>query len=77
MLAASNTSVRNSTCPANPGGLTGLGPAFGQGKRQVHAGGVGVRRQRRDLQITQPQAGGGIGALPGKFCQANITCTSG
>ena len=46
--------------PADPGGLTGLGPAFGQRKRQVHAGGAGVHRQRRDLQITQDQPGGGV-----------------
>ena len=32
--------------PADPGGLTGLGEAFGQGKDQVHPGGVGVHRQR-------------------------------
>ena len=54
MLAASNTSVRNSTAPADPGGLSGLGEAFGQRQRQVHAGGVGIRRQRGDLQIPQP-----------------------
>ena len=42
--------------PADPGGLTGLGPAFSQRKRQIHAGGVGIRRQRRDLQITQSPA---------------------
>ena len=46
--------------PGNPGGLTGLGPAFGQGKHQIHAGGVGVRRQRGDLHITQRQPGGGV-----------------
>ena len=61
--------------PADPGGLTGLAPAFGQRERQVHAGGVGVDRHRRDLQITQRQPGGGV--CPAKFCQANITCTSG
>ena len=27
---------------ADAGGLTGLGPAFGQRERQVHPGGVGV-----------------------------------
>ena len=63
MLAASNTSVRNSTAPADPGGLAGLGPAFGQRKRQVHAGGVGVRRHGRDLHITQAQPGGRITVL--------------
>ncbi len=35
---------------ADSGGLTALGPAFGQRKRQVHAGGVGVYRHRSDLQ---------------------------
>ena len=46
--------------PGDPGGLTGLGAAFGQGERQIHAGGVGVDRQRGDLQITQGQPGGGV-----------------
>ena len=50
--------------PADPGGLTGLGPVFGQGERQVHAGGAGVHRHLRDLQITQRQPGGGVIVLP-------------
>ena len=78
MLAASNTSVRNSTAPPIPAGSPASVQRLGQRKRQIHAGGVGVDRQRGDLQITQRQPGGGIGAvLPGRFCQANITWTSG
>ena len=46
--------------PADPGGLTGLGPAFSKEKHQIHPGGVGVRRQRRDLHITQGQPGRGV-----------------
>ena len=51
--------------PADPGGLTGISPAFGQGKHQVHAGGAGVHRQRGDLQIPQRQPGE-VGVVPGE-----------
>ena len=63
--------------PADPGRRTGLAPALGQRKHQIHAGGVGVGRQRGDPQITQRQPGGGVIVCPGRFCQASITCTSG
>ena len=46
-------------------------------KTQIHAGGGGVHRQRRDLQITQGQPGGEARLCPAKFCQANITWTNG
>ena len=36
--------------PADPGRRTGLTPAFGQRKHQIHRGGAGVGRQRGDLQ---------------------------
>ena len=52
--------------PADPGRRTGLTPAFGQRKHQIHAGGVGVGRQRGDLHITQRQPGGGIAVRPGQ-----------
>ena len=57
MLAASNTSVRNSTVPEIPAGSPAWVQAFGQREHQVHAGGVGVGRQRGDLHITQGQPG--------------------
>ena len=66
MLAASNTSVRNSTVPPIPAGSPASVQRSASEERQIHAGGVGVRRQRRDLQITQGQPGGGIVVLPGE-----------
>ena len=58
MVSGSKTSVRNSTAPPIPAAHQ-FGPAFGQRECQVHAGGLGVHRHRRDLQITKGQPGGG------------------
>ena len=62
MLAASNTSVRNSTAPPIPAGSPASVQRSPKGKCQVHAGGVGVRRQRRDLRRS-PKANPAAGSL--------------
>ncbi len=45
--------------PRNPGGLTGVGPAFFEEEDQIHFRGLGVPEQRRDLKVTQAQPGRG------------------
>ena len=52
--------------PPDTGRLTGIGEVFGQRERQIHAGGVGVDRHLRDLQIPQRQPGGAVVSCPGK-----------
>ena len=55
--------------PSNSGGLAGLSPAFGQRKHQIHAGGPGIHRQRRNPHITQIQPGRGT-VVPRKVLPA-------
>ncbi|BBY37477.1 hypothetical protein MMAN_16110 [Mycobacterium mantenii] len=62
--------------PPDTGGFTGLGPVFSEEEHQIHSRSLGIRPQRRDLQITQSQPGSGVGhgiavaesgeVLPGK-----------
>ena len=57
--------------PADTGRLTGLGEALSQGKRQIHAGGAGIHRNRGELQITQSRSGGGVVVRPGEVLPAH------
>ena len=77
MLAASNTSVRNSTAPPIPAGSpASVQRSASENVRSMRAvwvsAGNGVTRR-------SPNASPAAGSLvcPGRFCQANITCTSG
>ncbi len=63
--------------PNDSGGFTFGGPAFSQGERQIHAGGLRVHRQRCHPQVPQVQTVGGAGVLPRRFCDASATCTRG
>ena len=77
MLAASNTSVRNSTVPPIPAGSpASLQRSAKENVRSMRAvwvsTGIGVT-------CRSPKANPAAGHCPAtaKFCQANITCTSG
>ncbi len=52
--------------PADPGGLVAVGPAFGQREHQVHAGHLGVQRDRGDPHVAQGQPGPGVAVLAGE-----------
>ncbi|BBY37473.1 hypothetical protein MMAN_16070 [Mycobacterium mantenii] len=77
MLAASNTSVRNSTEPEIPAGS----PA--SVKRSANENAKSIRAvwvsAASGLIWTSPKASPAAGSLlsQARFCQANITCTSG
>ena len=50
--------------PADPG-VAGLGPVLTEREHQIHPGGLGVEWHRRDLQITQAHACGGVAGVSG------------
>ena len=80
MLSASNTSVRNSTVPPIPAGS----PASVQRSPREKVRSMRAVWVSTGIGVTcrSPKASPASGSLgsplcPGKFCQANITCTSG
>ena len=83
MLAASNTSVQKLHRPADPGEAPPARSDFqrsaNENDRSMRA--VWVRRLASGVtcEITQGQPGRGITVYvhQARFCQANITCTSG
>ena len=77
MLAASNTSVRNSTDPPIPAGSpASVQRSANEKVRSIRA--VRVSTGNR-VACRSPNHDAAATALswPAKFCQANITCTSG
>ena len=77
MLAVSNTSVRNSTVPPIPAGSPAwVQRSANENDRSMRAvwvsTGSGVT-----CRSPKPSPAAGSLVCPGKFCQANITCTSG
>ena len=77
MLAASNTSVRNSTAPPIPAGSpASLHCSASENVRSMRAVWVSAGS---GVTCRSPNANPAAGSLvcPGRFCQANITCTSG
>ena len=78
MLSGSNTSVRNSTVPPIPAGS----PAWVQRSANENARSTRAVWVSTGIWVTcrSPNASPAAGSLlscPGRFCQANITCTSG
>ena len=77
MLAASNTSVRNSTVPPIPAGSpASVQRSASENTRSIRAVWVSTGS---GVTCTSPKASPAAGSLscPGRFCQANITWTSG
>ena len=77
MLAASNTSVRNSTVPPIPAGApASLHRSTSENTKSMRAVWVSAGS---GVTSTSPNASPAAGSLsgPGRFCQADITCTSG
>ncbi|PQM44320.1 hypothetical protein C1Y40_05521 [Mycobacterium talmoniae] len=75
MLAASKTSVRNSTSPPMPPGS----PATV--KRSVSENAKSIRAvwvsTGSDVTCRSSRASPATGSAPCQFCQASITCTNG
>jgi hypothetical protein len=77
MLAASNTSVRNSTVPPIPAGSPAwLQRSASENTKSMRAVWVSAGS---GVTSTSPNANpaAASSSCPGRFCQANITCTSG
>ena len=78
ILAASKTSVRNSTTQAPiPAALPGLGEPFSELERQIPTSSLDISVQRRIC--TSPNAIAAVGSprFSAKFCHPNATWNSG